>query len=87
MMCLPIELPVTKHFQGSGDPAMGGNEEKVGVSSSMDPVSTTVATSLVLSVVAGNAVSVLAMAGSEEHNNGRLGREKNGDGGGPPPSI
>ena len=66
---------------------MEENEEKAGVSSSMDPVSTTVATSLASSVVADVAALVVATAGSMEHGDGRSRREKNDDGGGTPPSI
>ena len=47
--------------------------------SSMDPVATTVATWL--------ASSVVAMAKSVEHGDGRSGRKKNGGGGGLPLSI
>lgn len=57
------------------------------MSSSMDPAATTVATSLASLVVAGEATLVVAMARSVEHDDGSLGREKNGDDGGPPPSI
>lgn len=57
------------------------------MSSSMDLAATTVATSLASSVVAGEATSVVAMARSVEHDDGRSGRKKNGNGGGPPPSI
>ena len=65
---------------------MGENEEKAGVSSSMDPAATIMATALVSSVVAGEAASVVATAGSVEHGDGRSGREKNIDSGGTPPS-
>ena len=53
----------------------------------MDPVATTVATSLASSVVAGEATLVVAMARSVQHDDGRSGREKNGDSGSPSPSI
>lgn len=62
---------------------MEGNEDKAGLRSSMDPATTTVATSRASSVVAGEAASIVATARSVEHSEGRSEREKNDDGGGP----
>ena len=70
-----------------GDPTVGENKEKAGVSSSMDPAATTMFTSLASLVVVGEAASVVSMARSVEHDYGRSEREKNDEGGGPPPLI
>ena len=63
------------------------NEEKAGVSSSMDSAATTMSTSLASLVVAREAASVVSTARSVEHGDRRSGSEKNGDGGGLPLSV